>query len=431
MCAYKADWTHFAAWCAAHGFVCVPAAPATVGAYLASLADSHAPSTIRRRLAALGKMHRFNDLPWNAGQRRHPGPIAGCLAQPRPPGPGQAAALSLAMVRQLLATCDQSRRGRRDRALLLFGFAAALRRSELTSLNVEDVAIVAGGLRLRIRRGKTDQAGQGAEIGLPRGKFPETCPVRAFEAWQAVAKRKAGPLFRRISTGDRIGASALHPDAVRRILAHRIGMAGLSIDGFDRLSAHALRVGFITEAYDKGVRDEDIMRHTRHRDLRTMRGYVRRASLLTESPAGVLDLSDVTDFQDPWEAQNRRRSRCLCCPIQRNGPSRRSSGGRRPVLASYRRQRPLRRRNGSSYHHLTISGPAETVDGLRRGGAWIRRGPLAAGFYRPRRGGFCSRRGAAGESKKSDDRRLPHPGAAVSRAGRGASGPRRGVGWAQ
>jgi integrase len=77
---------------------------------------------------------------------------------------------------------------------------------------------------------------------------------------------------------------------VRRILAHRIGMAGLSIDGFDRLSAHALRVGFITEAYDKGVRDEDIMRHTRHRDLRTMRGYVRRASLLSESPAGALDL---------------------------------------------------------------------------------------------------------------------------------------------
>jgi integrase len=287
--AYKADWTHFAAWCAAHGFVWVPAAPATVGAYLASLAESHAPSTIRRRLSALGKMHRFNDLPWNPGHGDIQGPLQGLLRSHGRPA-RQAAALSLAMLRQLLATCDQSKRGRRDRALLLFGFAGALRRSELTFLRVEDVAVVSGGLRLRIRRGKTDQAGQGAEIGLPRGKFPETCPVRAFEAWQAVAKRKAGPLFRRISTGDRIGASALHPDAVRRILAHRIGMAGLSIDGFDRLSAHALRVGFITEAYDKGVRDEDIMRHTRHRDLRTMRGYVRRASLLTESPAGVLDL---------------------------------------------------------------------------------------------------------------------------------------------
>ena len=67
-------------------------------------------------------------------------------------------------------------------------------------------------------------------------------------------------------------------------------MAGLDSEGFDRLSAHALRVGFITEAYGKGVRDEDIMRHTRHRDLRTMRGYVQRAGLLAESPAGLLDL---------------------------------------------------------------------------------------------------------------------------------------------
>ena len=130
-------------------------------------------------------------------------------------------------LRQLLATCDQSDRGRRDRALLLFGFAGALRRSELTFLRVEDVAVVAGGLRLRIRRGKTDQAGQGAEIGLPRGKFLDTCPVRAFEAWQAMAKRKAGPLFRKISTGDRIGADLLDPDAIRRIQARRVGMAGL------------------------------------------------------------------------------------------------------------------------------------------------------------------------------------------------------------
>ena len=74
--AYKADWQHFADWCAAPGFVPVPAEPAVVGAYLASLAESHAPSTIRRRLAAIGKMHRFNDLPWNPGAPRHPGAAA-------------------------------------------------------------------------------------------------------------------------------------------------------------------------------------------------------------------------------------------------------------------------------------------------------------------------------------------------------------------
>jgi len=287
--AYKADWAHYAAWCAQAGFVPVPAETATVGAYLASLADTHAPTTIRRRLSAIGKMHRFNDLPWNPAHRDIQEPLRGVLRQRGRPV-RKAAALTLAILRRLLATCDASARGRRDRALLLFGFAGALRRSELVSLRVEDVSLMAGGLQLRILRSKTDPAGQGAEVGLPRGKHAETCPARAFEAWQAVARRKAGPLFRRIGSGGRIGEAALHPDAVRRILAQRARMAGIELDGVERLSAHALRVGFITEAYGKGVRDEDIMRHTRHRALRTMRGYVQRAGLVTESPAGLLDL---------------------------------------------------------------------------------------------------------------------------------------------
>lgn len=287
--AYKADWTHYAAWCAAAGFTPVPAEPATVGAYLASLAESHAPTTVRRRLSAIGKMHRFNDLPWNTAHRDIQAPLQGLLRVHGRPVQ-KAAALTLAMLRQLVATCDRSVRGRRDRALLLIGFAAALRRSELVALRVEDVAVVAGGLRLRIARGKTDQVAQGAEIGLPRGRHAETCPHRAFDDWQEVATRKTGPLFRRVSTAGRIGDKALHPDAVRQILTARIHLAGLRVDGFERLSAHALRVGFITEAYSKGVRDEDIMRHTRHRDLRTMRGYVQRAGLVDESPAGAIDL---------------------------------------------------------------------------------------------------------------------------------------------
>ncbi|HEY0205859.1 MAG TPA: tyrosine-type recombinase/integrase [Acetobacteraceae bacterium] len=286
--AYKADWTHYARWCDAHGFVPVPALPTTVGAYLAEI---HALTIIRRRLAALGKMHRFNGLPWNPAHRDIQGPLQGLLRTHGRPV-RKAAALTLPMLRRLVATCDRTARGRRNRALLLIGFAATLRRSELVALLVEDTAVAADGLRLRIARAKakTDQAGQGAEVGLPRGRHLETCPVRAFEDWQAMVRRRAGPLFRRVGAGGRIGDAPLHPDVVRRILAHRTGLAGLEVDGFARLSAHALRSGFITEAYAGGVRDEDIMRHTRHRDLRTMRGYVQRAGLVDESPAGMIDL---------------------------------------------------------------------------------------------------------------------------------------------
>ena len=101
---------------------------------------------------------------------------------------------------------------------------------------------------------------------------------------------RVGELIGGESGGGTLGSTALRPDAVRRILARRVEMAGIVVDTVDRLSPHALRVGFITAAYDQGVRDEDIMRHTRHRDLRTMRGYVTRAGLLGDSPAGMIDL---------------------------------------------------------------------------------------------------------------------------------------------
>jgi hypothetical protein len=139
------------------------------------------------------------------------------------------------MLRQILLTCDASARGRRDRALLLFGFTGALRRSELVSLQVEDVAIVPGRLRLRIRRGKTDQAGQGAEIGLPRGKYAETCPVRAFEAWHVPPNKlqrtreggdpAARPGRLRWTTGAIAGPWAGTPGRPWSAVAHRAARA--------------------------------------------------------------------------------------------------------------------------------------------------------------------------------------------------------------
>ena len=287
--AYRADWTHFTQWCASVGLSPIPAAPTTLAAYLASQAESHAPTTIRRRLAAISQMHRFNHLPFSASHavirttwkgllRRHGRPV------------DKAAAIGLPTIRQLVATCNDSPAGHRDRALLLIGFAGAFRRAELVALQLDDVSHTATGLRLRIRRGKTDATGEGAEIGLPRGAHAATCPVRALEIWCRTLGQRSGPLFRKISTGGRIGRDALAPDAVRRILLRRAAQADLPVEGQDRLTAHGLRAGFITEAYDKGVRDEDIMRHSRHRDLKTMRGYVRRAQVLSESPAGRIGL---------------------------------------------------------------------------------------------------------------------------------------------
>ena len=132
--------------------------------------------------------------------------------------------------------------------------------------------------------------GPGTELGIPRGAKPETCPVRALEAWLEVSGCRFGPVFRKVNRWGDVEPQALHPDAVRQILRRRAAEAGLTVSGLERLSPHGLRAGFITEAYRQGARDEEIMDHTRHRDLRTMRGYVRRAKLLSESPVKKLGL---------------------------------------------------------------------------------------------------------------------------------------------
>ncbi|WP_426954315.1 hypothetical protein [Muricoccus radiodurans] len=146
------------------------------------------------------------------------------------------------------------------------------------------------GLRLLLPRSKTDQAGEGVELGIPRGRKRETCPVRAVEAWIEAGDVRFGPLFTRIDRWGRLGHDRLSPDGVRQILLRRAALAKVTVEAGERLSPHGLRAGFVTEAYGAGARDEEVMGHSRHKDLRTMRGYVRRAKLVTTSPVKLLDL---------------------------------------------------------------------------------------------------------------------------------------------
>jgi integrase len=288
--AYRADWRAFTAWCRDAGWPALPAAPATVAAHLASLAATHTRSTLVRRLAAIGRAHRLAGQDWVSAHPAIRNTLRGILrAHGRPKK--QAAALATAELRRLVATCDNATlAGQRDRALLLLGYAGALRRSELVAVEREHVTFTADGMRLLIPRAKGDQEGEGARLGIPRGANAETCPVRALEAWLRASDCRHGPVFRRIDPKGRIDPTALHPDAVRQILRKRAGAAGIEAPSGERLSPHGLRAGFITQAYINGARDEQIMDHTRQKDLRTMRGYVRRAKLVTESPAKLLGL---------------------------------------------------------------------------------------------------------------------------------------------
>lgn len=287
--AYAADWRDFSDWCAQAGVEPLPAAPEAVAAYLASMARTHAPATLRRRLASIARAHR------QAGRqfwRGHPA-IAGTLRGiGREHGRPQrrAAALATPEVRKLVAACGPDAAGLRDRALVLLGYAGALRRSELVAVDREHLRFGAEGLRLAIPRSKGDAEGRGEEVAVPRGQRRETCPVRALEAWLEASDCRFGPVFRPVDRWGGIERFRLGAGAVRRILLRRAAEAGVEGTALEPVGPHGLRAGFVTQAYQAGLRDEEIMAHTRHRDLKTMRRYVRRARLMQDSPAKRLGL---------------------------------------------------------------------------------------------------------------------------------------------
>ncbi|MCE2565548.1 site-specific integrase [Komagataeibacter sp. FNDCF1] len=266
--AYRADWMHFTRWCAAHAHAPIPATPEVVAAYLCSLGE-FAPATIRRRLAAIGKMHRFNTMPWDVTDARIRAALARMVDPSRRAAPPPAV-VTPDMLRTMVERCGDGVRGLRDRCLLLFGFAGALRRSELVGLQVEDVGLTRTALVLAIGEGEENQP-----VSLPLPADPFLCPAAAFSAWQQVAHRQTGPLFRAISKGERVGGRALTPYAVTRILQRRALMAEVPPDVVARLSAHALRAGYIVESLRQGMETTALCQHTRYRDPRALRPYER------------------------------------------------------------------------------------------------------------------------------------------------------------
>ncbi len=315
--AYASDWKHYTWWCAQNAVAELPSTPATVAAYLAHLADAgRSASTIARRLAAIGYAHKLKGLEpptaaeavraVNRGIRRRIG------TAPTQKAPATALTVG-AMLGGPRRNAEFSRAELRDRAILLIGFAAALRRSELVDLKVNDVELGPDGALITIRRSKTDQEGQGAVIAVPRGEILR--PVEALEAWLDVLYREAnatvpslagmqgirgviapetfdagagptpntspraggiakGPIFRPIGKGGRIGAGALSDRSVADIVKRYAAAAGLDPKLF---AGHSLRAGFVTSALAHGADVLKIMDVTRHQRIETLRLYDRRA----------------------------------------------------------------------------------------------------------------------------------------------------------
>jgi len=270
--AYAADWRLFSAWCVAHGVDALPATPHTVALFLADLPGR--PSTLRRKLAAIAVMHRAagHDSPTDHGVVR--ATFAG-IRRERGIAPRPKTALLVDELRTALATCGERRIDVRDRALVLVGFAGALRRSELVGLDVDDVGFETAGIVLRLRRSKTNQEGELEEVAVLYGSDPQTCPVRALQAWLATGAITEGPLFRAVDRAGRIGSGRL----TARIVGERVKKIGAR-SGLDPQSyaAHSLRSGFATSAARANKSEAAIMRQGRWKSIPVARRYIRAGS---------------------------------------------------------------------------------------------------------------------------------------------------------
>ena len=278
--AYAADWRGFLAWCEARGATPLPADPRLVAVFLAAeAARGCAPSTIGRRLAAIGHAHlQHGHLP----PQRAAGaaPLLEVLAgirrsHGRPPQRKQAADADV--LRDLLrATPGCDLRSVRDRALLAIGMAGAFRRSELVALQLDQLTREDRGLRVRFGQTKADQEGQGEEIAIPEGR--RIRPVQLLDAWLAQGAITGGAVFRRLKGG------LATPDPMSDRAVARVVQARAAAAGYDpaRFAGHSLRAGFITAGARAGASVFKLKEVSRHRSTDVLASYVRDAHLFED-----------------------------------------------------------------------------------------------------------------------------------------------------
>ena len=270
--AYESDLRHFSTWCERASVIFMPASPDTVAAYLASLADAGlSASTGMRRAAAIAYAHARLDLdrPTEAERVRQ---VLRGIRRTIGTAPKQKAPATAKYIRAMLKAVPDTSIGKRDRALLLLGFGAALRRSELVALDVADIERQPEGILVHIRRSKTDQEGAGHVVAVPRGT--KLKPVEALDAWLAASSITAGAIFRSINKGGAVSPDRLTDQSVALIVKHRAAAAKLDPKLF---AAHSLRAGFVTSALEDGADALRVMDQTRHKSVDTLRKYDRRA----------------------------------------------------------------------------------------------------------------------------------------------------------
>jgi site-specific recombinase XerD len=278
--AYKSDFNDFSLFCNKNGFNTLPANPKIVSLYITNMSNNNVKmSTLKRRLVSIGVIHK---LKGHYLDTKHPLIVENIMGIKRRQGSVQKGKKPLLInnLKKIINVIDEQKieeiKKLRDRSIILIGFSGGFRRNEVVSLDYEDLDFVQEGLKINLRRSKTDQFGEGSLKGIPYFENSKYCPVISIEKWIKISKINSGALFRRFIKGSKLSENRLTDQSVALLIKEYLKLAGIENTDY---SGHSLRSGFATSAAEAGVEERSIMAMTGHKSAEMVRRYIKEANL--------------------------------------------------------------------------------------------------------------------------------------------------------
>jgi site-specific recombinase XerD len=289
--AYKSDFNDFGLFCAQNGFKSLPSDPKIVSLYLTNLSTKDVKmSTLKRRLVSIGVIHK---LKGHYLDTKHPSIIENMMGIKRRKGSIQKGKKPLLInnLRILINVIDKEKNEEikklRDRSIILIGFSGGFRRNEIVSLDYDDLEFVQEGLKISLKRSKTDQFGEGSVKGLPYFENSKYCPVISIKKWIEISKISSGAIFRRFIKGSKLSHNRLTDQSVALLIKHYLKLAGIESKNY---SGHSLRSGFATSAAESGVEERSIMAMTGHKSTEMVRRYIKEANLFKNNALNKINI---------------------------------------------------------------------------------------------------------------------------------------------
>ena len=278
--AYKSDFNDFGLFCAKNGFKSLPTEPKIISLYLTYLSTKNIKmSTLKRRLVSISVIHR---LKGHYIDTKHPSIIENIMGIKRRKGSIQRGKKPILInnLKSIINAIDEYNKEEikrlRDRSIILIGFSGGFRRNEIVSIDYDDLDFVQEGLKMNVRRSKTDQYGEGFVKALPYFNNQLYCPVVSLKDWLNISKIASGPVFRRFNKGSSLSEKRLTDQSVALLIKEYLNLAGIDSKNY---SGHSLRSGFATSAAESGAEERNIMAMTGHKSTEMVRRYIKEANL--------------------------------------------------------------------------------------------------------------------------------------------------------